>query len=66
MGFLLYLTFPVFIETLLVPWAHGIENTDTFDVVGYYDLFNSMAVRIPYNQRGYLKSALKKVSRKEH
>ena len=47
-------------------WAHGIEDTNAFDVVGYYNLFNSVAVRIQYNQRGYSKHALEKVLRKEH
>ena len=47
-------------------WAHGIEDTDAFDVFGCYYLFNSLAMRIPYNQREYSKCALEKVSRKIH
>ena len=39
--------------------AHGIEDTDTFDVVGYYYAFNSLDVRIQNNQRGYLKHSLR-------
>ena len=43
-------------------WAHGIEDSDTVGVVGYYDLFNFVVMRIKYNQRGYSKCAPKKVS----
>ena len=32
-------------------WTHTTEDTDAFDVVGSYYLFNSLAVRIQYNQR---------------
>ena len=51
-----------FVETYLMHWAHGIKDTDALDVVGYYYLFNSLAVMIHYNQRGYsrgLKQTLK-------
>ena len=50
------------------------EDSDAFDVVESYYLFNSLAVRIQYNQREYSKHApeeglkkgtlMKKVSRK--
>ena len=39
-------------------------KTGHFDVVGYYYLFNSVAVRIQCNKRGYSKQAFKKVSKK--
>ena len=44
----------------LAHWAYRIEDTDVLDVVGYYYLFNSLAVRIQYNQRGYLKCVVKR------
>ena len=53
---------PFFMEIYFMHWAHGIEDTDTLDVVGYYCLSNSLAVRIQYNHRGYsrgLKQTLK-------
>ena len=31
-------------------WAHGVEDTDAVDVVGYSYLFHSLAMGIWYNQ----------------
>ena len=31
-------------------WTHEIEDTDALDVVGYYHIFNSFAVRMQYNK----------------
>ena len=52
--FLLQVLASFLMETYFMHWAHGIEEIDALDVVGYYYLFNSLAVRIQYNQRGYL------------
>ena len=45
-------------------WAHGIEDTNTFDVVGYYYLFIYLDGRIQYNQRGYLKCVFERTSKR--
>ena len=39
-------------ETLLVHWAHRIEDTDALDVVKDYYLFGSSNVQIQHNQQG--------------
>ena len=42
------------VEAYFMHWAHGIEDINALDVVEYYYLFNSLAVRrIQYNQRRY-------------
>ena len=52
--------------TSLMHWTHGIEDTNTLDVVGDYYLFISVDVKIQYNQRRYSKCALSEVSREEY
>ena len=46
--------------------VHRIEDNDTPDVVGYYYLFNALAARTQYNQRGYVRGLKQTLKSEEH
>ena len=53
--------FPLHVETYLMHWIQGIEDTYiytyTLDIDEYYYLFMFSAVRTQYNQREYLRGS---------
>ena len=53
-GVLFHFLLSPFMKTSLMHWAHGIEDTNTLDVVGYDYLFGSLNVRIQYDQQIFM------------
>ena len=51
--FLSWVLFPFYMETYLMHWAHGTEDTNNLDADEYYHLFDSFAVRTQLQQGRY-------------